>query len=83
MMQFQADMLGIPVDRPAMVETTAVGAAYLAGLAVGLWSDLTEIESSRQVERVFTANMDAAQREEKYRHWQTAVELARKWGEMS
>jgi glycerol kinase len=83
MMQFQADMLAIPVDRPAMVETTAVGAAYLAGLAVGLWSDLTEIESSRQVERVFTTNMDAQQREEQYRRWQVAVELARKWGEMS
>ncbi len=81
MLQFQADMLDIPVNRPAMVESTAAGAAYLAGLAVGLWSDLEEIAASRQVERIFTAQMDAADREKHYHGWKTAVALSRQWGQ--
>ncbi len=83
MMQFQADMLDIPVNRPAMVETTAVGAAYLAGLAVGLWSGPEEIESSRRVERIFTPQMAAETRKKNYQSWKAAVSLARQWGQLA
>ena len=81
MMQFQADLLGIPVHRPRMVETTAMGAAYLAGLAAGVWSGLGEIQSNWQAERVFTPQMDETQRKKSYARWRQAVQRARDWAE--
>jgi len=77
MMQFQSDMLGIEVNRPRMTETTAVGAAYLAGLAVGFWKSVEELEQIRQTERTFRPEMDSARRFTLYRGWQEAVDKAR------
>jgi glycerol kinase len=77
MMQFQSDMLGIDVNRPRMTETTAVGAAYLAGLAVGFWQSVEELEQIRQTERIFRPEMDSARRFTLYRGWQEAVDKAR------
>ncbi len=78
MMQFQSDMLGIPVDRPAMIESTAVGAAYLAGLAVGVWESTDQIQRISQ--RIFVPSMDITVREAHYSKWHKAVELSRAWG---
>ena len=80
MMQFQADMLGIPVDRPQNVETTAFGAAALAGLAAGVWSGPEELMALRASEKVFTPQMAPEERASLYGRWQKAVELARAWG---
>lgn len=77
LMQFQADMLGVPVDRPAVVETTASGAAFLAGLAVGFWSSPDEIAGVRRRERLFEPQMPEAQREELYAGWRRAVARVR------
>ncbi|HET7842880.1 MAG TPA: glycerol kinase GlpK [Xanthomonadales bacterium] len=71
--QFQADVLGVCVERPVVGESTALGAAYLAGLAVGFWRDRDEIAKQRQVERTFAPRMEAAQRDALYRGWQRAV----------
>lgn len=79
LMQFQADMLGVAVQRPAVTETTALGAAYLAGLAVGFWSSQAEIAQQWQVERTFEPRMSADQRDSLYAGWQRAVERARGW----
>ena len=79
LMQFQADILGIPVRRPVVAETTALGAAYLAGLAVGYWKDRDEIRSNWQEGRRFEPAMDAEQRDALYAGWQRAVERARGW----
>jgi glycerol kinase len=73
LMQFQADILGIPVVRPVLVETTAAGAAFLAGLGVGFWRDPAELESSWRRERLFEPAMDEGRREELYGGWQRAV----------
>ena len=80
MMQFQADLLGISVDRPRNVETTAFGAAALAGLAAGVYSSTGELEALRLSERVFKPEMEAEKRDALYRRWQRAVELSRAWG---
>jgi glycerol kinase len=80
LMQFQADMLGCPVVRPRDSETTALGAAYLAGLAVGYWSSVGEVESFWQAERVFTPSMAAAEREALWAGWQAAVARTRSQG---
>ena len=80
LMQFQADMLGIPVDRPVNVETTAFGAAAMAGLTAGLWSSLDELEALRVSQRVFLPEMDAAAKETNLARWRKAVRLARAWG---
>ena len=77
LMQFQADLLGIPVRRPATLETTALGAAYLAGLAVGFWRDREEIRRNRREDRRFEPRLDPARRDELYRGWQRAVERVR------
>jgi glycerol kinase len=77
LMQFQADLLGVPVDRPAMVETTAAGAGFLAGLAVGFWSGPDEIRNVRRTERVFHPRLDGDTRERLYRGWQAAVARVR------
>ena len=79
LMQFQADILGLPVQRPTVTETTALGAAYLAGLAVGFWESQAEIAQQWQLERTFEPKMSADQREALYSRWQAAVERARGW----
>ncbi|HZU29404.1 MAG TPA: glycerol kinase GlpK [Bryobacteraceae bacterium] len=79
LMQFQADILGIPVIRPALTETTAAGAAYLAGLAVGFWKDTRELATHWRVERRFEPAMKADKAEELRRRWTAAVERAREW----
>jgi glycerol kinase len=75
-MQFQADLLGIPVVRPKVTETTALGAAYLAGLAVGVWRDTDELASQWQVERRFEPAMDRARAAERMARWEQAVRQA-------
>ena len=79
LMQFQADVLGVAVQRPAVTETTALGAAYLAGLATGFWSSQAEIAQQWQVERTFEPRMSADQRDSLYAGWQRAVERAKGW----
>ena len=74
LMQFQADILGIPVNRPKYIETTALGAAYLAGLEVGVWSDTKEIENLRQVDRIFEPKISEDKKEELIFGWKSAVE---------
>ena len=76
LMQFQADLLGIPVDRPAMVETTAAGSAFLAGLAVGFWSDPGELAGARATERRFEPTMGRDQADALYDGWKQAVARA-------
>jgi glycerol kinase len=73
MAQFQSDMLGVPVLRPRVQETTALGAAYLAGLAVGFWQSCEEIASLWQVDRRFEPQMRETERDQLYRGWQDAV----------
>ena len=79
LMQFQADILGVPVQRPAVTETTALGAAYLAGLATGFWTSQEEIARQWQLEREFVPTMSADQRDSLYDGWGRAVERARAW----
>ncbi len=79
LMQFQADLLGVPVVRPKVTETTALGAAYLAGLAVGFWKSQEEIAALWQVDRRFEPAMGVERRESLYRGWQRAVERAKGW----
>jgi glycerol kinase len=79
LMQFQADVLGVPVERPAVTETTALGAAYLAGLATGFWRSQDEIARQRRVERTFEPRMSADRRDALYAGWQRAVERAKGW----
>ena len=66
MMQIQADMIQASVNRPKTIETTALGAAYLAGLAVGVWKDRDDIEQNREVDRIFTPEMDKPTRDKYY-----------------
>ena len=79
LMQFQADQLGVPVQRPRVRETTALGTAYLAGLAVNFWSTPTEVAAHWSLEREFTPAMPAADRERLYNGWRKAVSRAREW----
>ncbi|MCY4072461.1 MAG: glycerol kinase GlpK [Chloroflexi bacterium] len=81
LMQFQADILGVPVERPRVTETTALGAAYLAGLATGIWETQDEIATQWQLERTFEPRMSADQRDALYAGWQAAVERARAWAD--
>lgn len=76
LMQFQADLLGIPVVRPQVTETTALGAAYLAGLASGVWKDLDELAAQWQVERRFLPTMERARAQELMQRWERAVRQA-------
>jgi glycerol kinase len=78
--QFQADLMGVRVLRPSVIETTALGAAYLAGLGVGVWPSLDALASRWTVERTFTPAMGAARREELYDGWRRAVARARSNG---
>jgi len=79
LMQFQSDILGVPVDRPVVTETTALGAAYLAGLAVGYWSDKDEIAKKWNVDKTFAPDMPEEDRNSKYAGWKKAVSRALKW----
>jgi glycerol kinase len=79
LMQLQADLLGRPVVRSAIAETTALGAAYLAGLGVGLWSGLDEIAGRWRADRTFEPRLSAEQRDELYAGWRRAVERAKGW----
>lgn len=81
LMQFQSDMLNTPVFRPEVIETTALGAAYLAGLYTGLWKDLKAIEKNWKVERKFGSQMSEEDRKRYYAQWKKAVERSRKWEE--
>ncbi len=79
LMQFQADITGVPVERPAVTETTALGAAYLAGLAVGYWASPMEIATNWRMDRRFEPAISAETRDRLYAGWQRAVERSRGW----
>jgi len=81
MMQFQADILGIPIQLAAIAETTSLGAAYLAGLAVGLWRDTAQLARMWQAAETYEPKMSVDQRETLYAGWKRAVERARGWAE--
>jgi glycerol kinase len=80
LMQFQADILGLPVERPVVAETTALGAAYLAGLAVGYWTDQDELAAAWRLDRRFEPRMSEDQRETLYSGWREAVRRVAGWG---
>ncbi len=80
-MQFQADITGACLRRPIVRETTALGAAYLAGLAVGFWLDFDDLKDHWSLDRVFTPKMDTPQRERLLRGWKNAVTCAKMWRE--
>ena len=79
LMQFQADMIDAPVKRPECIETTAIGAAYLAGLAVGYWKDKEDVVSNQKLDRIFEPQMEAADRTAKRKGWNKAVKYAYGW----
>lgn len=79
LMQFQADILGVPVDRPKVTETTALGAAYLAGLAVGVWTNKTDLTKKWQLDNRFEPKMDAGESAALYKGWQKAVKRSMDW----
>lgn len=81
MMQFQADILNTKVCRPKNVETTALGAAYLAGLAVGFWKSKDDILCRRETEHMFEPSMSDEKRDNLYAGWKKAVERAKAWAE--
>ncbi|MFL7811467.1 MAG: FGGY family carbohydrate kinase, partial [Anaerolineae bacterium] len=79
LMQLQADILGLPVVRPTINETTALGAAYAAGLATGLWSGLDDLRANWGVDRTFDPTWNEARRAEGYRGWKKAIARTREW----
>jgi glycerol kinase len=79
LMQFQADLLGVQVRRPVVSETTALGAAYLAGLAVGFWDSLDDIKKNWVLDRQFEPTFGEAERDRRYARWRRAVERSREW----
>jgi glycerol kinase len=81
LMQFQADVLGVPVVRPRVTETTALGAAYLAGLAVGFWSGPDDLRSKRKGDVRFEPAMPASEASQRRELWKRAVERSRGWVE--
>jgi glycerol kinase len=80
LMQFQADILGIPVERPAVIEASSQGAAYLAGLAVGYWQSLAEINANWKLDTCFEPRLPASKREDLYGGWVQAIESVKFWG---
>ncbi len=78
-MQHQADLLGVPAVRPKIIETTALGAAYLAGLTAGVWSGVEEIAEHWQIDRVFEPMMSRDQAEQKLAGWSKAVAACNPW----
>jgi glycerol kinase len=81
LMQFQADILGVPVIRPKVAETTSLGAAYAAGLATGFWSEVEDLRENWVEDKRWEPQMDAAARDEAYRYWKKAVERTFDWAE--
>ncbi len=81
LMQFQADVLGIPIDRPKMVETTAWGAAFLAGLKQGVWKDISDVRNIRESDKIFKPKMPRAEAKKLYYYWLKATEKASRWEE--
>ena len=79
LMQFQADALGVPVVRPAVAETTALGAAYAAGLATGFWSELDDLRDNWVKDKEWRPQMDAAEREREFAQWKKAVTRTFDW----
>jgi len=79
LMQMQSDISGAPVQRPTCVETTAMGAAYLAGLATGVWRDLNDIKGQWTLDKLYEPQMEAARARELVDGWHKAVERARGW----
>jgi len=79
LMQFQANILGVPVVRPLVTETTALGAAYLAGLATGFWASPTYLIAKREGDVRFEPQMSATERAERRARWQKAVDRAKAW----
>ncbi|WWO97394.1 MAG: glycerol kinase GlpK [Candidatus Dasytiphilus stammeri] len=79
LMQFQSDILGIPLERPNLREVTALGAAFLAGLAVGFWVDLEEIHAKLMIERCFIPSISGLERNERYKKWHKAIYLTQGW----
>ena len=81
LLQFQADILGVPIERPVVTETTALGAAFLAGLSVGVWADSDEVAATWSLARRFEPAMDAARRSRLLAGWHRAVDRARDWAD--
>ncbi len=81
LMQFQSDILGVPVIRPQVAETTSLGAAYAAGLAVGFWDNLEETRANWQVDKTWHPQMTAGDRKKLYKGWLKAVERTFDWVE--
>jgi glycerol kinase len=79
LMQFQADILNRPVVRPVMRETTALGAAYAAGLAVGYFADVNDLRANWEADRTWQPAMEEARRARLYRHWKKAVQRSFDW----
>lgn len=79
LMQFQADILGVPVVRPEVAETTALGAAYVAGLAVGFWENLDDLRQNWQIDKTWQPEMEAGRRTSLYQGWLKAVERTFNW----
>ena len=79
LMQTQADISGCPVNRPSCVETTAMGAAYLAGIAVGYWKDKEDVIANTSLDRTFTPAISAEERETRIKGWKKAVKCAIGW----
>jgi glycerol kinase len=81
LMQFQADLLATPVERPTVAETTALGAAYLAGLEVGYWKDMADLANNWALDRRFEPAMTADERERRYARWRKAVDRSLRWAD--
>lgn len=79
LMQFQSDILGVQVDRPEVIETTALGAAYLAGLAVGYWKDREDVSKNWAISRKFTPDIKDERRKELLEGWHEAVKRSTGW----
>ncbi len=81
LMQIQADLLGVPVIRPKVTETTALGAAYLAGLAVGYWNSTNDVRDNWQIDRRFEPQMSSDERQHRQARWAKAVDRSRAWAD--
>jgi len=81
LMQFQSDILGIPIEIPEVTETTALGAAFLAGLSIGFWRNLKDLEEKRRVKKIYTPKMDEEKRVKLIQKWRKAVQRSMKWSE--
>jgi glycerol kinase len=79
LMQFQADAIGVKVVRPQVAETTALGAAYLAGLATGVWDGYDDVAAHWQLDRAFIPSMSSEERDARYTKWQMAVQRSLAW----